>query len=126
MPGNLLFSESTLPHITGDTKKDIQQLYDYIHILQEEIRYTMSNLGIENFNAAGLADITSSIMGGSLSTASDVTLFSADPSEMEIGDVSYALEMTSTGIMGYIRERQTTGTITTTGSIVLLSKEEPV
>lgn len=121
MPGNLLFADKEFPAITGDDKQDIKQLYEYIYKLQEELRYTMGNLGKENFNEQGLADIKRFITGGSLSTASDVTLFSADPSEMEIGDTIYAIGVSAAGITGYKIGKAATGTISVTASTVLYS-----
>ena len=58
MPGNLLFADTVLPSVTGDTEKDIKRLLNHIYMLQEELRYTMGNLTGENFNEAGLADLT--------------------------------------------------------------------
>lgn len=121
MPGNLLFADSVMPKQTGDAQKDIAALTDYIKQLQEELRYTMGNLGAENFNAQGILDMRKELNGGSLTGISSSALFSADPAEMAVGDTIYAIGVSAAGITGYKIGKAATGTISVTASTVLYS-----
>ncbi|MHB1153994.1 MAG: hypothetical protein ACYCWE_20785 [Eubacteriales bacterium] len=72
MPGNLLFADKQFPNVTGDNSEreafttDMKAILNYLYMLQEELRYTMGNLGIENFNTQELNNILSSVDDGSL------------------------------------------------------------
>ncbi|NCB53208.1 MAG: hypothetical protein EOM54_15235, partial [Clostridia bacterium] len=58
MPGNLLFADSSIPSLSGDTEKDLKMLLNHVYMLQEQLRYTMGNLGVENFNDTEIVDLT--------------------------------------------------------------------
>ena len=58
MPGNLLFADTTMPSVTGDTKQDIKRILNHMYMLQEELRYTLGNLSGDNFNDTGLVDLS--------------------------------------------------------------------
>lgn len=58
MPGNLLFADSMIPKVSGDVTKDIKTLVNHIYMLQEQLRYTMKNLGMDNMNATELIDLS--------------------------------------------------------------------
>lgn len=58
MPGNLLFADTNLPNVTGeDTAADLKNIMNYLYMLREELSYTMSNIGVENFNDTELTDL---------------------------------------------------------------------
>jgi hypothetical protein len=65
MPGNLLHGNLSIPEVSGDdTQKDIKTILNYLYQLQEQLRYTMRNIGEENFNAAELDRLAVKITGG--------------------------------------------------------------
>jgi len=64
MPGNLLFIDTSFPDVSGDdTKKDLKSVLNYLYMLREELRYTMSNIGVGNFNDTELVDLTGIVVG---------------------------------------------------------------
>ena len=64
MPGNLLFANMSFPSLSGDDKEDIKRLTNHVYMLQEELRYTMGNIGMDNFNDAELKTLSSHITDG--------------------------------------------------------------
>lgn len=58
MPGNLLFADKQFPNVSGDKETDLKAILNYLYMLQEELRYTMGNLGVENFNESGMRDLS--------------------------------------------------------------------
>ena len=65
MPGNLLHGNLSIPEVSGDdTQKDIKTILNYLYQLQEQLRYTMRNIGEENFNADELDRLAVKITGG--------------------------------------------------------------
>lgn len=64
MPGNLLFADVSFPTVSGDdTKRDLKNVMNYLYMLREELRYTMGNIGVENFNAQSLTDLSGIVVG---------------------------------------------------------------
>lgn len=63
MPGNILNADTGFPQFTGEEKdsEKIEKISSYLYMLLEQLRYTMSNLGAENFNETELNNITSPI-----------------------------------------------------------------
>lgn len=57
MPGNLLFADKQFP----TNAKDMKTILNYLYMLQEELRYTMGNLGTENFNTQELDALSQTI-----------------------------------------------------------------
>lgn len=59
MPGSILNADINFPHFTGQetTDEKLGIVTDYLYMLYEQLRYSMSNLGVENFNDAELKDI---------------------------------------------------------------------
>lgn len=64
MPGNLLHGNLQIPALEGDTQKDIKTILNYLYQLQEQLRYTMRNIGEENFNEDELERLSVKITGG--------------------------------------------------------------
>lgn len=60
MPGSILNADINFPHFTGRETADqkIDVITNYLYLLYEQLRYTMGNLGAENFSAAGKQEIT--------------------------------------------------------------------
>lgn len=58
MPGNLLFADKQFPNVSGNKDTDLKAILNYLYMLQEELRYTMGNLGAENFNETGITDLS--------------------------------------------------------------------
>lgn len=52
MPGNILSTDVMFPQFTGGETNDekLSKVMDYLVMLQEQLRYTLANLGTENFN----------------------------------------------------------------------------
>ena len=58
MPSNLLTADSSFPNLSeGSTAEKFEQISSYMFMLLEQLRYTMSNLGQDNFNKTELDDI---------------------------------------------------------------------
>lgn len=98
MPGNLLFADTTMPSVTGDTKTDIKRILNHMYMLQEQLRYTLANLSGDNFNDTGLVDL-SNIVTADLSitvqSVSDVADGAASAVIAIQGDVSnHSAELT--------------------------------
>ena len=55
MPGNLLTVDTSFPQLAGKTdEQKFRTITDYLYMLLEQLRYTLRNLGMENFNDAEL------------------------------------------------------------------------
>ncbi len=52
MPGNLFMTDSTFPVLkeNENLKEQVRKLYNYVYMLNEQLRYTLANLGVDNFN----------------------------------------------------------------------------
>ena len=52
MPGNILSTDVMFPQFSGGESNDekLSKVMDYLVMLQEQLRYTLANLGTENFN----------------------------------------------------------------------------
>lgn len=63
MPGNLLNADTSFPEFTEgqSSKEKIDIVMNYLFMLLEQLRYSMSNLGRDNFNDAEFEDITNMI-----------------------------------------------------------------
>lgn len=59
MPGNLLTADTSFPRLTKEqsTEEKFTILTDYLYMLLEQLRYSMANLGLENFNRTELDNI---------------------------------------------------------------------
>ena len=63
MPGNILSADSNFPNLSEmqtDSEK-IRAIQDYLYMLLEQLRYTMANLGVQNFNQTEFEDIANII-----------------------------------------------------------------
>lgn len=65
MPGNLLTADTGLPDLSGkgSTEEKLKAVSGYLYMLLEQLRYTLSNLGQDNFNEAELDSIGKLITG---------------------------------------------------------------
>ncbi len=56
MPSNFLTADTSFPHLTEEQSTDekFRVMTDYLFMLLEQLRYTLANLGEENFNGASL------------------------------------------------------------------------
>ena len=56
MPGNILTVDTSFPQLTDKqtTDQKFRVITDYLYMLLEQLRYTLRNLGMENFNDAEL------------------------------------------------------------------------
>lgn len=56
MPGNLLTADTSFPNLTGEqtTDEKFGIITNYLYMLLEQLRYTLANLGIGNFNETEL------------------------------------------------------------------------
>lgn len=63
MPSSLMLSDSSMPRFTegqSDTER-LKAIYSYLFMLVEQLRYSLSNLGADNFNETALDEIETSI-----------------------------------------------------------------
>ena len=60
MPSSLLNVDTAFPQLNGNqsTDKKFQMVTDYLYMLREQLRYSMANLGLENFNDASFQEIS--------------------------------------------------------------------
>lgn len=88
MPTNFLSADTNFPRLTADepVEKRLQQIRDYLYMLLEELRYTLANLGEENFNEQALLQMGETMTGPLKSVVTDLA-----------GNVS-SLEQTATSI----------------------------
>lgn len=62
MPNNFFSVESRFPHLAGKEQEEINaELLNYLFLLLEQLRYTLGNLGVGNFNESELDDIAEMI-----------------------------------------------------------------
>lgn len=63
MPSNILAADINFPQLNGNqtTDQKFKTITDYLYILLEQLRYSMANLGVENFNEAELENIANLI-----------------------------------------------------------------
>lgn len=60
MPSSLLNVDTAFPELKGDQSTDekFRMVSDYLYMLREQLRYSMANLGLENFNATSFQEIS--------------------------------------------------------------------
>ena len=58
MPSDILSADTGFPTFTGDMSTDqkIERVTNYLFMLLEQLRYTLSNLGVDNFNDTELVE----------------------------------------------------------------------
>lgn len=58
MPSNLLTADTSFPNLLeGSTSEKFEQISSYLFMLLEQLRYSLANLGEENFNESELENI---------------------------------------------------------------------
>ena len=59
MPSNILAADTNFPNLTDDQSTDEKfgVITNYLYMLLEQLRYTLENLGVENFNGKELDDL---------------------------------------------------------------------
>ena len=60
MPSNILSADTSFPNLTDEqtTDQKFKVITDYLYMLLEQLRYSMANLGLENFNDASFQEIS--------------------------------------------------------------------
>ena len=72
MPTNFFSVDSAFPDIKNKTQEQInREMLDYLYMLLEQLRYTLSNLGINNFNDANVDEMGAIFTGGLESRVED-------------------------------------------------------
>lgn len=63
MPGNILSADSNFPNLSAEQSdsEKISVIQNYLYMLLEQLRYTMANLGAENFNETELDGLVKTI-----------------------------------------------------------------
>ncbi len=63
MPSNLLNADIQFPNLSSDksTEEKFGEVSNYLYMLLEQLRYTLSNLGVNNFNDAEMDDLANII-----------------------------------------------------------------
>ena len=58
MPSNFLYIDTNFPTFTGEetSKEQIDSMLNYLRILVEQLRYTLNNLDMTNFNSKAILD----------------------------------------------------------------------
>lgn len=85
MPTALMLTEDALPKYNEaqDDTQRIKEIYNYLFMLVEQLRYSLANLGVQNFNETELDNISDSI---------------SDPLKEDIGMLSHTIENQSGSI----------------------------
>lgn len=60
MPSNILSADTSFPNLTDEqtTDQKFKVITDYLYMLLEQLRYSMGNLGVENFNETSFQQIS--------------------------------------------------------------------
>lgn len=68
MPSNLMFADSSFPVIGEgeDTRAALKKIQNYLYMLLEQLRYTLSNLEPGNFNESEMADYIKKLTAGTI------------------------------------------------------------
>ncbi len=63
MPSNILNADTGFPSFTEDMTNDqkIDKVMNYLYMLLEQLRYTLANLGVDNFNDAEIDELAAII-----------------------------------------------------------------
>lgn len=93
MPNNLLTVDTAFPAFTSEqtTDEKLDVVTNYLYMLMEQLRYTLSNLGMGNFNGAELSELGMTI---------------TQPLYVQLGDLSgnlAELDVTTTGIYSQLQ-----------------------
>lgn len=74
MPTSFLSADAGFPRLTNDIPMEerMNRIENYLYMLLEQLRYTLANLGEENFNETSLKEIGEAIQGPVLSVVSDL------------------------------------------------------
>lgn len=64
MPGNFLTADTNFPKQTGNTQQDVKTILNYLYMLLESLRYTLSNLDTTNWNTTALNGFIDEIRAG--------------------------------------------------------------
>ena len=59
MPSKFLYIDTNVPTFTGDesSREQVDIMMNYLHMLVEQLRYTLNNLSSSNFNRSSLNEI---------------------------------------------------------------------
>lgn len=73
MPGNILSADTQFPNFAGQENpaEQIRTIRNYLYMLLEQLRYTLNNLDVGNFNTEGLKEIQDAISQPILKQLSD-------------------------------------------------------
>ena len=93
MPNNLLTVDTAFPTFTSDqtNEEKLDVVTNYLYMLMEQLRYTLANLGMGNFNGAELSELGMTI---------------TQPLYVQLEDLSgnlAELDMTTTGLSAQIQ-----------------------
>ena len=63
MPSNLLTADTSFPDLKSNksTEEKFGEVSNYLYMLLEQLRYTLANLGVDNFNDAEIDDLANII-----------------------------------------------------------------
>lgn len=94
MPGNLLAVDTAFPTFTPEqtTEQKLDVVTNYLYMLVEQLRYTLQNLGMGNFNGAELTELG---------------LMISDPIHIDLESLEgniVQLDITTAGISGHLED----------------------
>lgn len=74
MPTSFLSADAGFPRLTSDVPMEerMNRVRDYLFLLLEQLKYTLSNLSAENFNDAALQEIEEAMTGPIRNTVTDL------------------------------------------------------
>ena len=114
MPKSFLDADIGFPDLRDKRKSDeekFQTISDYLFLLLEQLRYSLSNIDSDNFNEMGLAEITGPIYKEIQDTEGNIAVISVKADEImqtvagAAGDIS-AIRQTATRISTAVSDAQ--------------------
>ena len=74
MPTSFLTADTSFPRLTEEmpVREQLSRVENYLFILLEQLRYTLSNLSADNFNDAALKEIGEAISAPMISVVTDL------------------------------------------------------
>ncbi len=101
-------ADTNFPHFSDgqSTEEKLYSMQSYLYMLLEELRYTLANVGKENFNEAAFSEISDEITGPVKKTIQSLDL------EVTNGETSASIRLTGDGIEAEAKNIEFLGVVT--------------
>lgn len=144
MPSGMINIDAHFPSFTGEesAREQAQELLSYLQMLTEQLRYTLKNLGAENFNESSLTKLQDDTTAGveALIVALTARVSAIETAQQSQGNRISTVEGTITGTLspgltalqgavqvdangditigGAAKSVELTGTVSTNGTVI--------